>query len=77
MLITKEITNRTFRRYFIESSGSIHFSIILLITVLYRQNHRRIEKSLVIFGVSKIFLLNSKFKLNITDGITDGLKSRR
>jgi len=50
MLITKGITDGTFRRYFTESSGSIHFLIALLITVLYRQNHRRIEKSLVIFG---------------------------
>jgi len=49
MLITKGITNRTFRRYFTESSGIIHFPIALLITVLYRQNHRRIEKSSVLF----------------------------
>jgi len=50
MLITKGITNGTFRRYFIESSRTIHFSIALLITIFYRQNHRRIEKSLVLFG---------------------------
>jgi len=39
MLITKEITNGTFRRYFTESSGIIHFPIALLIIVFYRQNH--------------------------------------
>jgi len=50
MLITKEITDGTFRRYFTESSGTIHFLIALLITVLYRQNHRPIEKSSVLFG---------------------------
>jgi hypothetical protein len=50
MLITKGITDGTFRRYFIESSGTIHFSIALLITVLYKQNHRQIEKSSVLFG---------------------------
>jgi hypothetical protein len=50
MLITKGITHGTFRRYFIESSGAIHFSIALLITVFYRQNHQRIEKSSVLFG---------------------------
>jgi len=50
MLITKRIINGTFRRYFIKSSGTIHFPIALLITVLYRQNHRRIEKSSVLFG---------------------------
>ena len=43
MLITKGITDGTFRRYFIESSGTIHFPIALLITVLYKQNHQRIE----------------------------------
>jgi len=50
MLITKGITDGTFRRYFIESSGTIHFPIALLIIVLYKQNHRRIEKSSVLFG---------------------------
>ena len=50
MLITKGITDGTFCRYFTESSGTIHFPIALLITIFYRQNHRRIEKSLVLFG---------------------------
>jgi len=50
MLITKGITDGTFRWYFIESSGTVHFPIALLIIVLYRQNHRRIEKSLMLFG---------------------------
>jgi hypothetical protein len=50
MSITKGITDGIFRRYFLESSGTIHFSIALLIIVLYRQNHRWIEKSLVLFG---------------------------
>jgi len=39
-----------FHRYFSENSGTIHFLIALLITVFYRQNHRQIEKSLVLFG---------------------------
>jgi len=50
MLITKGITDETFRRYFTESSETIHFPIALLINVLYRQNHRHIEKSYVLFG---------------------------
>jgi hypothetical protein len=49
MLITKGITDGTFRRYFTESSETIHFPIALLITVLYKQNHRRIEKLSVLF----------------------------
>ena len=49
MLIIKGIINGTFRQYFTESSETIYFPIVLLITVLYRQNHRRIEKSLVLF----------------------------
>jgi len=49
MSIIKGITNEKFRRYFSESSETIHFPIALLITVLYRQNHRWIEKSSMIF----------------------------
>jgi len=49
MSITKGITDRKFCRYFTESSGTIHFPIALLITALYKQNHWRIEKSLVLF----------------------------
>jgi hypothetical protein len=49
MSITKGITNEKFHWYFPESSGTVHFLIALLITVLYRQNHRRIEKSSVLF----------------------------
>jgi hypothetical protein len=36
--------------YFSESSTTVHFPIALLIVVLYGQNHRRIEKSSVLFG---------------------------
>jgi len=50
MLITKGIIDGMFRRYFTENSGTIHFPIALLIIVIYRQNHRRIEKSLVLFS---------------------------
>ena len=70
MLITKRITDGTIRRYFSESSGTIHFPIALLITVLYRKNHRRIENCQWYLAVSENFWLNSNFKLNITDGIT-------
>jgi hypothetical protein len=50
MSITKGITDRIFCRYFPESSRTVHFPISLLIVVLYGQNHRRIEKSSVLFG---------------------------
>jgi hypothetical protein len=50
MLITKGIIDGMFRRYFTESSGTIHFPIALLIIVLYIKNHQQIEKSLVLFG---------------------------
>jgi hypothetical protein len=43
MSITKGITNGKFRQYFSESSGAVHFSIALLITVLYRQNIGRLK----------------------------------
>jgi hypothetical protein len=49
-LITKGIIDGTFRQYFTESFGTIRFPIALLITILYRQNHWRIEKSSVLFG---------------------------
>jgi hypothetical protein len=39
-----------YRWNFSESSGTVHFLIALLITLLYRQNHRWIEKSSVLFG---------------------------
>ena len=42
MSITKGITDGIFRRYFLESSITIHFPIALLSVVLYGQNHRRI-----------------------------------
>jgi hypothetical protein len=73
MSITKGITNEKFCRYFSESSGTVHFLITLLITVLYRQNHRRIEKSSMLFDNFLRFFI----KLNITDKITDGLKSHQ
>jgi len=50
MSITKGITNEKFHRYFPESSKTVHFLIALLITVPYRQNHRRIEKLSELFG---------------------------
>jgi len=50
MSITKGITDGIFRRYFLESSRTVHFPITLLIVVLYRKNHRRIENSSVLFG---------------------------
>jgi len=50
MSITKGITDENFRRYFPESSRTVHFPIALLIVVLYGQNHQRIEKSSVLFG---------------------------
>jgi hypothetical protein len=50
MSITKGIADEIFRRYFPESSRTVHFPIALLIVVLYRQNHQRIEKSSVLFG---------------------------
>jgi len=50
MLITKGITNGKLCRYFSESSEIVHFPIVLLIIVLYRQNYRQIKKSLVLFG---------------------------
>jgi len=50
MSITKEITEGNFRRYFTKSSRTIYFPIALLIIVLYKQNHRGIEKSLLLFG---------------------------
>jgi hypothetical protein len=43
MSITKGITNEKFCRYLLESSETVHFSIALLINILYRQNHWRIE----------------------------------
>jgi hypothetical protein len=36
MSITKGITDEIFRRYILESSGTVHFPIALLITILYR-----------------------------------------
>jgi hypothetical protein len=60
MSITMGITNGKFCRYFSESSGTVHFPIALLIIVLYRQNHRRIEKSSMIFGGFLKFLIKLK-----------------
>jgi hypothetical protein len=50
MSITKGITDGIFRQYFPKNSKTVHFPIALLIVVLYEQNHRRIEKLLVLFG---------------------------
>jgi hypothetical protein len=74
----KKIKTKKFRRYFSESSGTVHFLTTLLIVVLYRRNHRRIKKSSVLFGVFfEKFQLIYNFQLNLTDEITDGLKSCR
>jgi hypothetical protein len=61
MSITKEILDRIFRRYFPESSKTVHFPIALLIVVLYGQNHRRIEKSSVFLAVLWKKSINLKF----------------
>jgi len=61
MSITKGITDEKFRRYFPESSRTVHFPIALFIVVLYRQNHRRIEKSSVLFGGFLNKSINLKF----------------
>jgi len=61
----KGITDGIFRRYFSESSRTVHFPIALLIVVLYRQNHRRIEKSTVLLGgflKKNLINLNFSFK---------------
>jgi hypothetical protein len=50
MLITNGIVDKIFCRYFSENSRTVHFSIALFIIVFYRQNHKRIEKLLVLFG---------------------------
>jgi hypothetical protein len=50
MSITKRINDDKFHRYFTKSSKTIHFPIALLINVLYRQNHRWIEKLSVLVG---------------------------
>jgi hypothetical protein len=49
MSIIKGIINKKFCWYFPESSETVHFPTALLIVVLCRQNHRRIEKSSVLF----------------------------
>jgi hypothetical protein len=50
MSITDVIINGIFHRYFSKNFGTVHFSIVLLVTVLYKQNYRRIENSSVLFG---------------------------
>jgi len=50
MSVIKKITNEKFRWYFSKSSKTIHFRIAMLIIVLYRQNHRRIENLSMLFG---------------------------
>jgi hypothetical protein len=49
MSITKKIIDGKFRQYFSKSSRTVHFSIVLLIIILYKQNHQRIEKSSMLF----------------------------
>ena len=61
MLITKGIIDGKFRRYFLESFETVHFPIALLIIVLYRQNQKRIEKSLVLFDGFQKILIKLKF----------------
>jgi len=56
MSIIKGITDGIFCRYSPESSRIVHLLIALLIVILYGQNHRRIEKSSVLFdGFMKKF----------------------
>jgi hypothetical protein len=58
-------------RWFSEKKNSINLNFSFK---YYRRNRRWIEKSSVIFWqILKTFLWNWKFKLNITDGITDGI----
>ena len=55
-MMTCHFYQQNYRRYFPESSGTVHFPIALLITIFYRQNYRWIEKSSVLFdGFLKIF----------------------
>jgi len=56
MSITMGITNGKFHWYFPKSFGIVHFAIALLITVLYRKNHQRIEKLVLFGGFLKIFV---------------------
>jgi hypothetical protein len=68
MSITKEITDEIFRRYFPESSRTVHFPIALLIVVLYGQNHRRIEKPSVLFGGFRKNSIDLKFSFKYYKG---------
>jgi len=56
MSITMGITNGKFHWYFPKSFGIVHFAIALLITVLYRKNHQRIEKLVLFGGILKNFV---------------------
>jgi len=50
MSISRGITDGgTIRWYFSKSTRIVHFSITLLIIIIYRQNYRRDEKSSVLF----------------------------
>jgi hypothetical protein len=65
MSIIKGITDGIVRRYFPESFITIHFSIAMLIVVLYGQNHQRIAKLSGLFGgflKKKSINLNFSFK---------------
>jgi hypothetical protein len=59
--ITNGITNGIFRRYFSESSRTVHLPIALLIVVLYRKNRQRIKKSSVLFSCFLKNSINLKF----------------
>jgi len=75
MSITKRITNGIFLRYFLESSGTVHFPNC---TVNYCSLQTKSPTDWKVVGViwlfSEKFKLNKKIKLNITDRITDRFK---
>jgi len=73
MSIIKEITNEKFCQYFSESSGTIIFPITCIVNYYSLQTKSLTDWKVVsvIWWVSEKFWLNWKFKLNITDGITD------
>jgi len=62
MSITKGITDGIFHRYFPESSRTIHFSIALLIIVLYRQCHNPIFDPFILIIIIIIILFTEKDK---------------
>jgi len=60
MSITKGITDEIFHRYFPESSRTVHFSIALLIVVLYRQCHNPIFDPFILIIIIILFTEKDK-----------------